>query len=102
MDEGDSLVSRAFLRVVDGEPSSFQDSYYPMNIAEECGLLVPRDIPRGTIRAMAEHGHIEIGYVDEVTTRMPEPDETRELALGKGCRCWSTAGPRTPSSDQYG
>lgn len=54
------------------------------DIAQKCGLLTPRDIPQGTIRAMAEHGYVEVGYVDEVTTRMPSPDEVRKLALGPG------------------
>lgn len=79
-----SVVSRGFVRTVDDEPSSLQDSYYPMDIAQECGLITPHDIPQGTIRAMAEHGHIEIGYVDELTTRMPTPDEARRLRLGAG------------------
>ncbi|MGC9670844.1 GntR family transcriptional regulator [Planosporangium sp. 12N6] len=84
VDEGDSLVSRSFLRLVDGEPSSLQDSYYPMDIAQECGLITPHDIPQGTVRAMANHGHVEVGYVDEILTRMPSPDEVRKLSLGAG------------------
>ena len=84
VDEGDPLVSRAFLRLVDGEPASLQDSYYTMDIAQECGLITPHDIPQGTIRAMAERGHVEVGYVDEITTRMPSPDEVRKLDLGAG------------------
>ena len=35
-------------------------------------------------RAMAEHGHVEIGYRDELTTRMPTPDETQTLDLAAG------------------
>jgi GntR family transcriptional regulator len=84
VEDGDSLVSRSFLRLVDGEPSSLQDSYYPMDIAEECGLLTPRDVPHGTVRAMVERGYVELGYVDEITTRMPSPDEARELTLAAG------------------
>jgi GntR family transcriptional regulator len=84
VDEGDPLVCRSIERHVDGEPSSLQDSYYPMDIAQECGLLTPRDIPQGTIRTMASHGYVEIGYVDEITTRMPSPEEARKLDLGAG------------------
>lgn len=80
----DALVLRGFARHVDGQPSSLQDSYYPMDLAQECGLLTPHDIPQGTIRAMAEHGYIEVGYVDELTTRMPTPTESRRLQLGSG------------------
>ncbi|MGC4943810.1 UTRA domain-containing protein [Kribbella sp. DT2] len=36
------------------------------------------------IRARAAKGHEEIGYVDELTTRIPTPDEARKLGLGSG------------------
>lgn len=65
VEEGDSLVSRSFTRHVDDGPSSLQDSYYPMDIAQQCGLLTPHDVPEGAIRAVAAQGHVEIGYVDE-------------------------------------
>ena len=77
-------MRRSIERHVDGEASSLQDSYYPMDIAQECESLTPRDIPKGTIRAMADHGYVEVGYVDEVTTRMPTPDAARKLGLGTG------------------
>jgi len=84
VEEGTALVLRSLARHVDGQPSSLQDSYYPMDLAQECGLLTPHDIPGGTIRAMAEAGHAEIGYRDEITTRMPTPDEANTLRLGSG------------------
>jgi DNA-binding GntR family transcriptional regulator len=84
VDENDPLVSRSITRYVDGASSSLRDSYYPMDIAQQCGLLTPHDVPGGAIRAMAAKGHVEIGYVDEVTTRMPRPDESRKLGLGTG------------------
>ena len=30
------------------------------------------------------YGHVEVGYRDELTTRMPTPDEARTLDLGAG------------------
>lgn len=84
VEEGDSLVSRAITRYVDGQPFSLQDSYYPMDIAQECGLLSPHDVPGGVIRAMEAKGHPEVGYVDELTARMPLPDEARKLGLSTG------------------
>jgi len=84
VEESAALVLRSIARHVDGQPSSLQDSYYPMDLAQECGLLTPHDIPGGTIRAMADHGHVEIGYIDEITTRMPTPDEANTLRLGSG------------------
>jgi GntR family transcriptional regulator len=84
VEEGDPVVVRRMIRYVDGQPWSIQDSSYPMDIAQECGLLVPRDIPRGTVRVMADHGHVEVGHVDEITTRMPTPEEASTLELGSG------------------
>ena len=84
LEEGEAVVVRRLTRFVDGEPWSVQSSSYPMDIAQECGLMVPHDIPRGTIRVMAEHGYLEVGHHDEVTARMPTPDELRTLELGSG------------------
>jgi GntR family transcriptional regulator len=84
VEEGDTLALRGFVRLVDGEPSSLQDSYYPLDIANECGLLRPHDLPQGTIRVMADYGYIEVGYIDELTTRMPTPEEARRLAMSSG------------------
>jgi GntR family transcriptional regulator len=84
VEEGAPVVVRRMIRYLDGQPWSIQDSSYPMDIAQECGLLVPRDIPRGTVRVMADHGHVEVGHVDEITTRMPTPEEASTLELGSG------------------
>ncbi|GAB2664458.1 hypothetical protein [Kribbella swartbergensis] len=40
---------------------ALQDSNYPMDISQECGLLTPHDVPGGVIRAMAAKGHEEMG-----------------------------------------
>jgi GntR family transcriptional regulator len=84
VEEDEAVVLRRLIRSVDGQPWSLQESSYPMDIAQECGLLVPHDLPLGTIRAMADHGHGETGHVDELTTRMPTPEEARALDLGTG------------------
>ncbi|GAA1603799.1 GntR family transcriptional regulator [Kribbella sancticallisti] len=82
--EGEPVVSRGFIRYADNQPLSLQTSYYPMDIAREAGLVVPNDVAGGAIRAMAAVGHEEIGYRDEITARMPTPDEARKLQLGSG------------------
>jgi GntR family transcriptional regulator len=33
---------------------------------------------------MADHGHVEVGHIDEITTRMPTPDEASTLELDSG------------------
>lgn len=79
------VVLRRCVRTVDGQPSSIQDSYYPYDIAEGTDIVSPGDVERGTIRVLAEKGHVEVGYVDEIVPRMPpKTDETRILQLGPG------------------
>jgi GntR family transcriptional regulator len=84
IDESALVVVRHCMRYVDGQPWSDQHSYYPMSVAERAGLNVPSDLPQGTIRAMADAGLTEIGHVDEITARMPTPEEVRSLDLGMG------------------
>jgi GntR family transcriptional regulator len=55
-----------------------------MDVAEQAGLAVPHNLSPGTVRAMANVGHVEIGHVDELTARMPAPDEIRTLDLAPG------------------
>ena len=42
VEEGEAVVVRRMIRYVDGEPWSVQDSSYPMDIAQQAGLLVNR------------------------------------------------------------
>jgi GntR family transcriptional regulator len=55
-----------------------------MWVVERAGLNVPHDIKPGTIRAMAGAGIVEVGHVEEITARMPTPDESLSLDLGTG------------------
>lgn len=84
VEENALVVLRKVVRFVDGQAWSDQDSWYPMDVADAAGLAVPRDLPAGTIRAMADAGHVEVGHVDELTARMPSPEEVRTLDLASG------------------
>lgn len=81
---GDLVVARACLRYVDDQPWSEQVSYYPMDVSEAAGLTAPRDIPEGTVRAMAKAGFLEVGKRDELSSRMPTPEEARALEMRPG------------------
>ena len=102
IDAGDALVCRSIERHVDGEASSLQDSYYPMDIAQECELLTPRDIPKGTIRAMADHGYVEVGYVDEVRRGCQHQTRPASSASAPARRRWCTCAPPTPPNVRFG
>lgn len=80
-----SAVLRRCVRLVDGHPSSVQDSYYPRWLSNEVPeLLSPENIPIGTTRLLADRGHVQVGYLDHVSARMPTPDEVKLLDLIDG------------------
>ncbi|MEW9529072.1 GntR family transcriptional regulator [Microbispora sp. NPDC049125] len=84
LDEGALVVVRSLLRMIDGRPWSVQESFYPMDIALGTALMSPADIPSGTISEMARHGHSQVGYRDEILSRMPTQTEAAQLGLGVG------------------
>jgi GntR family transcriptional regulator len=83
--EGAAGVLRRCVRYVNGHPSSIQDTYDPIWLADEVPeLRQPVDIVQGTTALLAERGHIQVGYLDHTSARMPSPDETSLLRVGPG------------------
>jgi Transcriptional regulators len=79
-----TLVVRRRTQFLDGVACSIADSYYPYELVKQTPIMEPRDIKPGVIAWLAEHGWVQNRYVDEVSTRMPEPDEAVRLGLGSG------------------
>ena len=103
VDAGSRTVLRFCHRYVDDVPWSTQATYYPAWLADEAPRLAePGDIAEGTTRYLAAHGIEQIGYFDEISTRMPTPDEARLLEIGAGVpvllwtRTGYSAGPADP------
>jgi GntR family transcriptional regulator len=82
--DGEHAVVRRRVRSLEGEPFMTNDSYFPLAIAQGTPILSPEDIPVGANRALAELGHIQVRATDEITVRMPTPDEQHRLDLGPG------------------
>lgn len=78
VDMNNLVVVRELLRFVNDVPWSEQSTYYPHDIATECGLDIPSDIPEGTVRRMATHGYVETRVCHEITGR-PATNEEREM-----------------------
>ncbi len=84
VEEGDPVVVRRMMRQIDDKPWSLQDSFYPMDLAQDTLLMSPLDIPHGTIAELARHGYVQVGYRDEIVCRMPSQREAGFLGLGSG------------------
>lgn len=84
--EADSHAAvRRCVRHVNGQPSSVQDTYYPMDLCQQVKeLLSPKDIPQGTTRLLAERGYGQVAYEDEIIARMPSPTDSQLLDLPPG------------------
>ncbi len=80
----DLVVLREVTRYVDGEPALIQRSYYPLDIALNTALTRQQDIEQGTVAYLAELGHEQVGYRDQLVARMPVPQEIEALGLGQG------------------
>ncbi|MFD4832626.1 GntR family transcriptional regulator [Streptomyces uncialis] len=82
---GATTVLRFCHRFVDDVPWSTQATYYPEWLVEEGPRLTePGDIAEGTTRYLAGLGISQVGYFDEISTRMPTPEEARLLQVGAG------------------
>lgn len=80
-----TAVLRFCHRYVDDVPWSTQATYYPAWLAEQAPRLTePGDIEEGTTRYLAGQGITQLGYFDEIATRMPTPEESRLLEIGAG------------------
>jgi GntR family transcriptional regulator len=85
VEQGSKTVLRFCHRFVDDVPWSTQATWYPAWLVDEAPRLAePGDIAEGTTRYLRAHGIEQIGYFDEIATRMPTPDEARLLEVGAG------------------
>jgi GntR family transcriptional regulator len=78
------VVVRESMRYVDEIPWSEQVTYYPYDVAQECELDVPHDIPEGTVRRMAAHGVLEDLLKHEISSRPASEEERRLFELAPG------------------
>lgn len=81
--DGDLVVTRRRVRLVDGTPYHTADSYYPRDVAEGTPIMQAGDIavPGGLMKAA---GHPQVRFVDRITPRMPTPEEVVRLELPRG------------------
>lgn len=81
---GEAVVLRRVLRHMDGEPWSIEESHYPVALANGTALMDPDPVAGGDEVALGQAGHVEVGCVDELAARMPNPEEAQWFQAGPG------------------
>jgi len=83
--EGDPVVVRRHVRLVDGDAHNLSDTFYDLKLAENTLIMLPRDIPQGVILYMRdEMGIDQDNFAYEFEARMPTPDEAQRLRIPAG------------------
>jgi GntR family transcriptional regulator len=80
---GDQVVRRVRMRTVDDQPFQLSTSWFPTAIALGTPLMEERDVsmPGGILHSI---GHPQHHIRDEITIRMPTPEESERLVLLPG------------------
>jgi GntR family transcriptional regulator len=83
--EGSLVAVRRRIRSIDGIPDNINDTFYPLELAQEIPeILNPADVPQGIIALMREHGYRQVRYADELRWRPPTPSEKAQLNVPTG------------------
>jgi GntR family transcriptional regulator len=85
LEPGERTVVRRHLLSLAGEPLQLADSYFPLDVAQNTPIEASTKLERGVHAELA----LGLGYkldrfVEELTFRMPTPDEARALGLSEG------------------
>ncbi|MEU5630402.1 GntR family transcriptional regulator [Streptomyces rishiriensis] len=79
--EGEPVVVRRRLILLDDEPSELTDTYYPVAIAAGTRLAATAKIPGGALTLLAELGHVGVLVREDVTAGMPDEEEREALGV---------------------
>lgn len=85
LEEGaDRVLVRRRVHFVDDQPSHIGDTYYPADLVADSDIATSGQLDRGGNRVLAELGHEVVRRRDEVSTRMPTPQEAQSLQIAGG------------------
>lgn len=82
--ENADVVVRSRRYLLDGRPVETAVSYIPADLADGTPITDPNPGPGGIYARLEETGHTLERFTEEVTARMPTPEETRLLNLPPG------------------
>jgi GntR family transcriptional regulator len=81
---GTTVAVRRRVMMLDDNPVQLADSYYPLDIAQGTPLVEPRKLQGGTIATLERLGFTLGDFEEQVSARMPTPDERQQLRLAEG------------------
>lgn len=78
------VVIRSRRYLLDGKPVETAISYIPADLAEGTPITDPNPGPGGIYARLEEQGHTLERFTEDISARMPTPEEARLLALPPG------------------
>src|SRR2546421_335773 len=82
--EDEMTVVRSRRYLLDRRPVETAVSYIPADLAGGTPIADPNPGPGGIYARLEENGHVLERFTEDVSARMPTPEEARLLALGPG------------------
>jgi GntR family transcriptional regulator len=84
IEPGERVVIRRRHGSIGGVPWMMMASYFPLDIAEGTPLEQAGDIVSGSIQLLADLGYVQLGFVDEIGSRMPNAREFAYFGVSTG------------------
>ncbi|WP_326561676.1 GntR family transcriptional regulator [Micromonospora sp. NBC_01796] len=83
--EGTDLLVRRRIMLIDEEPYQLGDSYYLADLVKDTAIAVSEPVEEGVLSVLERaHGKPIAYYIDELSFRMPTPEEAELLKLDPG------------------
>ena len=84
LEPGSKVLVRRRRYLADGDPVELATSYVPWDLASGTAMTKKNPGPGGIYARLEEGGHRLGRFTEEVSARMPTPEETRSLRLSAG------------------
>ncbi len=79
------MLARRRVMLVDEEPYQLGDSYYVYDLVKDSAIAEPAPVEEGVLTVLERlHGKPIRYYIDELSFRMPSPEEATALRLDPG------------------
>jgi DNA-binding GntR family transcriptional regulator len=77
---GDAVIRRRRVMAIEDQPVEIVDSYYPVDLARDTPLALPRKIRGGAVTALTDLGHRPASAREDISARPASAEEQELLA----------------------